>query len=145
MNNILLMLFFLPVTVFSTEKVVKTYYPNGQLLSEISYKDGRRDGPCKYYWESNYFWKKSKIKAKMHYKEGKQLGLYTSYYENGQVEHQGTYKYSEQGVYSRKDGVWKTYYENGQLRMESILKEGVQLEWESYDAAGNLLPIQEGC
>ena len=139
MKNIILVLFIIPITSFSIREVVKTYYPNGQLLSEISYKEGRRDGPCKLYWDSNYFWEKSKIKAEMHYKEGKQAGLYTSYYENGQIEHQGSYKYNELGVYSRQNGEWNTYYENGELRMHSILKDGLQLEWKSYKKDGKLL------
>ena len=138
MKNILLIFFFLPITSFSISKVVKTFYPNGQLLSEITYKDGKRDGPCNHYWASVYFWEKSQIKSEVNYKQGKQVGLYKSYYENGQLENQGTYKFTNSGSYSRKDGVWKTYYNNGQLKIESIIKDDIQLEWNSYNLDGDL-------
>ena len=142
MKKLLILLFAIPLIGFSQQETKREYYVSGKLLSIANYKDGIRDGACKYFW--NYgAWA---IKSEVNYKNGKMIGLMRTYHKNGQIEHEGNYKYTEKEVYSRKDGVWKTYYEDGKLRMESIIKDGIQGDWKSYDTDGELQPMTgDGC
>ena len=111
-------------------------------MSIIDYKDGVRNGSCKYFWDYGAW----AIMSESNYKNGKLIGTARSYYKNGQLESRGTYKYTESTVYSRKDGNWEYYYDNGQIQSESISKDGVE-ELKFYDKEGNLLPKGErgGC
>ena len=109
------------------------YWDSGQVLSQIHYVDGKRDGSCRN-WHKN-----GQLMNEGFYKNGKMTGYWISYYENGQIQSHGSYKYTESEDYSRKDGIWKYYYDNGQLERESIIKDGVE-ELQFYDKEGNLLP-----
>ena len=133
---IFLLLLPLFCTGQSEEKI--EYWDNGQVLSQINYLDGKRDGSCRHWY------KNGQLMNEGFYKNGKMTGYWMSYYENGQIQNHGNYKYTESGVYSRKDGVWKYYYDNGQIQSESIIKDGVE-ELKFYDKEGNLLPEGEGC
>ena len=133
---ILLLLLPLFCTGQSEEKI--EYWENGQVLSQIHYLDGKRDGSCRHWY------KNGQLMNEGFYKNGKMTGPFMSYYENGQIQNHGNYKYTESGVYSRKDGVWKYYYDNGQIQSESLIKDGVE-ELKFYDKGGNLLPEGEGC
>jgi len=133
---ILLLLLPLFCTGQSEEKI--EYWENGQVLSQIHYLDGKRDGSCRHWY------KNGQLMNEGFYKNGKMIGPFMSYYENGQIQNHGNYKYTESGVYSRKDGVWKYYYDNGQIQSESLIKDGVE-ELKFYDKEGNLLPEGEGC
>jgi antitoxin component YwqK of YwqJK toxin-antitoxin module len=133
----------IPFFCISQTVVKKTFYPNGSLLSEISYKDGKRDGICKTFWQNDILFL-SVIKTEGNYKNGRMIGQFKSYFQNGQIESQGTFKYTDSEVYSRKDGVWKYYYNNGKIQSESIIKDGVE-KLKFYDKQGNLTPIGNGC
>ena len=133
---ILLLLLPLFCTGQSEEKI--EYWESGQVLSQIHYLDGKRDGSCRHWY------KNGQLMNEGFYKNGKMIGPFMSYYENGQIQNHGHYKYTESGVYSRKDGVWKYYYDNGQIQSESIIKDGVE-ELKFYDKEGNLIPEGEGC
>ena len=132
---ILLLLLPLFCTGQSEEKI--EYWENGQVLSQIHYLDGKRDGSCRHWY------KNGQLMNEGFYKNGKMTGYWISYHENGQIQNHGNYKYTESGVYSRKDGVWKYYCDNSQLERKSIIKDGIE-ELKFYDKDGNLLPI-EGC
>ncbi len=137
MKRLLFILFIIPLLGFGQNETKLEYYDNGNVLSEIHYLDGKRDGSCRYWYEDRTLFSEGFCK------NGKMTGFWISYYNNGQVLSQGTYKYTESGVYSIKDGVWKYYYDNGQLESESIIKDGVE-ELKFYDKEGNLLD-GEGC
>ena len=137
MKRLLFILFIIPLLGFGQNETKLEYYDNGNVLSEIHYLDGKRDGSCRYWYEDRTLFSEG------FYKNGKMTGFWISYYNNSQVLSQGTYKYTESGVYSIKDGVWKYYYDNGQLERKSIIKDGIE-ELKFYDKDGNLLPI-EGC
>lgn len=114
------------------------FWNNGQVLSEIQYLKGKREGSC------NHWYKNGQLMNEGFYKNGKMIGPFISYYEDGQIESQGSFKYTESGSYSRKDGVWKYYYNSGQLQSESIIKNGVE-ELKFYDKKGNLITNGNGC
>ena len=133
-----ILLLTIPFSGFGQSEEKIEYWNNGQVLSQIHYLDGKRDGSCRYWYDDGT------LMTEGFYKNGKMTGFWMSYYDNGQLESHGTYKYIESGVYSRKDGVWKYYYNNGQIQNESIIKDGVE-EMKFYDKEGNLIPKGEGC
>ena len=135
MKRLLLILFIIPFIGFGQTETKREYYASGKLLSIIDYKDGVRNGSCKYFWDYGAW----AIMSEVDYKNGKLIGAFKSYHKNNQLESHGTYQYTESTVYSRKDGIWKYYYDNGQLRSESIIKDGVE-ELRFYDKEGKLLP-----
>ena len=140
MKHLLLVLFISPLLAFSQIETKREYYESGRVLSIINYTDGVREGSCRYFHDYGAW----AIKTSLNYKNGKLIGNSKTYFRNGQVEHEGQYKYTEEGVYSRKEGVWETYYESGQLRMESVIVDGIQGDWKSYDRDGKLQPMTEG-
>ena len=133
MNKIIIILLF-PLLCIGQSETKREYYSSGKLLSIINYEDGIRNGSCKYFWDFGAW----AIMSESNYKNGKLIGTSKSYNKQGALIEEGNYKYTEKGVYSRKDGVWKTYFENGQLKMESIIKDDIQLEWISYYPNGEL-------
>ena len=120
--------------LIGNETIIK-YWDDGKILSQISYKNSKREGSCRHWY------KNGQLMNEGFYKDGKMIGYWISYYENGQLRSHGNYKYAESTVYSRKTGVWKYYYDNGQLQSESIIKNEVE-ELKFYDKKGNLM--QEG-
>ncbi len=51
----------------------------GALQGEVHYKDGKRDGPVKVYYESG------QLMVEANYKDGKREGIAKKYYETGQL------------------------------------------------------------
>jgi|TARA_B100000959_G_C14975465_1_gene621373 antitoxin component YwqK of YwqJK toxin-antitoxin module len=133
-----IVLLTIPFIGFGQSEGKIEYWDNGQVLSQIHYSDGKRDGSCRHWY------KNAQLMFEGFYKNGKMTGPWISYHENGQIESHGIYKYTESGMYSRKDGSWKYYYDNGQLQRESIIKDGVE-ELKFYDKQGNLTPMGNGC
>ena len=140
MKKLLLILLITPLIGSGQTETKREYYDSGRILSIIDYKDGVRNGSCKYFWDYGAW----AIMSELNYKNGKIIGAAKSYYKTGQLKSHGTYKYTESGVYSKKDGEWKYYYDNGQLQSESIIKDGVE-ELKFYDKQGNLTPMGNGC
>ena len=79
-------------------------WPNGQKMTEISYKDGKRHGLKAHWYDSG------KKLSEINYKDGKHHGLLSMWYENGQWRRKVNF------VDGKKDGVWRHWYENGQQR-----------------------------
>ena len=114
----------------------KSYYKNGKLESEETYKNNKRNGNYKSYYkngklesEQNYkegvseglwmeYYKNGKVSFETNYKNGKENGLYKSYYENGKVSFEKNYKNG------KEDGLYKSYYENGKVNFETNYKNG---------------------
>ena len=91
----------------------KWYHENGQLMIEVTFKDGERDGPYKEYY---YFGGQLRLEGT--YKDDKLDGPYKYYYPYGELKEEGTHKDGE------KNGPFKSYQENGQLRQEGTYKDG---------------------
>ncbi|MTI39805.1 toxin-antitoxin system YwqK family antitoxin [Fulvivirga lutimaris] len=86
--------------------VVKQYYANKVLKTEIEYKDGKRNGTAK-----NYY-KDGKLHQQIEYANGKKNGEAITYYENGKV-YQIT-PYENDLIH----GLRKKYRQNGKLMAE---------------------------
>jgi hypothetical protein len=66
--------------------VIKTYRPNGQLLSEVTMKDGKRNGISRRYYSNDT------VSLEVYYTDDKMNGLYKQYYEDGKPMKEIEYK-----------------------------------------------------
>ena len=80
-----------------------SYYPSGELKSEINYINGKKEGPGKWYFKSG------KLKYQGTWKNGIQEGDESAYYESGQLKAQGALKNG------RASGVYKEFSTSGEL------------------------------
>ena len=64
----------------------KTYYENGQLKGEGSFKNGKPEGLFKTYYDNG------QLEGEGSFKNGKPEGLHKMYYDNGHLESEITYK-----------------------------------------------------
>jgi TonB family protein len=77
---IILFLLCLPTAFLLAQSyVVKSYYPSGELKSEIFFSDSLRDGPAKYYY------KNGNLKEERNYQNGRIEGTIKFYHENGNL------------------------------------------------------------
>lgn len=65
-----------------TDGPQKTYYANGQVQEEVTYKNGQRNGPYKVYHENG------KVKYEANFKNGQLHGWSKMYYEDGKLKDQ---------------------------------------------------------
>ena len=94
-------------------------YPNGQIKSEFSMKDNKKNGIAKFYYESG------KISAEAEYKNDKVIGIVKEYYEEGGIYRETVRKTLEGKVYNR-DG---TFYLKGKYDNKKLIMNGVWEDW----------------
>lgn len=112
---ILLTIILLSCVDANTDKdVVKSYYDNGKLSSELRYQDGMLNGECVWYYSNG------NIKMKSYYDKNVLNGETMMWYENGNL--QSRY-YCRDNEY---DSVFETYNVNGVLVKKEYYKEGVK-------------------
>ncbi len=92
-----------------------SYYANGNVQREGSYRSGQKDG----FWVQ--YWPNGGKKSEATFVNGKYTGLYTSYHENGKRRTQGLYN-EIKGVSAdgTKEGVWNDYEEDGETIRRKI-------------------------
>lgn len=111
---IILIFLLLTYCTHSQDGVVKTYYPNAAIESEINFRDGIRDGEARFYYENG------NIRELINYSNGKVEGFVKIYsvsgslketfiIENGRREGP-TSVFDDNGNY-----LSDIYYENGKL------------------------------
>ena len=89
------------------------YWPSGQKMTEISYKDGKLHG-----LKSDWYYNGQKL-MEINYKHGKFHGLWTDWNMNGTKRFRNTWKDG------KKDGLQTEWYKNGQKRLQRIFKGGL--------------------
>ena len=89
------------------------YWHGGQKMTEISYKDGRRDGTKSHWYETG-----QKL-SEINYKDGKHHGPLVTWNEFGQLRRKGTH------VDGQMDGVWRNWYKAGQKENEATYIVGL--------------------
>jgi antitoxin component YwqK of YwqJK toxin-antitoxin module len=57
-KHIILLFLIVPLFTFGQESVSKDYYENGNKLSEVHYKNGKRNGLWIQYWKNGQVWGK---------------------------------------------------------------------------------------
>ncbi len=95
------------------ESVWKTYYPSGNLMSELTYIENRKDGYAKIYY------KNGKIAEEGIWKEKKWVGKYKYYFKNGKPAY--VWNFNKTG---KRTGKQQYFYENGTLRIEGDWNNG---------------------
>ena len=85
MKKLFLLLFAILISFNSYGETKSYYYSNGQIESEINYKDGKEDGKTTYWDENGRKWKEG------NYKDGKLDGKRTWWYENDQISDERNY------------------------------------------------------
>ncbi|WP_290697692.1 toxin-antitoxin system YwqK family antitoxin [Lacinutrix sp.] len=134
-------------------EIYKKHYDNGQLSVTGQFKNGKRIGEWKAFYENGV------LKEILHHDENeKVVGEKKTYYENGVLKFRANYennfligngKYfhkngqlSEIGPYEhgKPTGIWKFYFENGNLKKsgEVINEKNYNGLWKYYHENGQL-------
>ena len=96
----------------------KLFYERGMLMETSTYKDGRRDGVT--IWYSNKDKEQGPMVAMYTYKDGRFDGPQETYYENGMLKSRKTFSDN------RQEGPSYEFYEDGSLKSEANFKNGEQ-------------------
>ncbi len=108
--------------------ITKNYSKNGKLLSEIHYVNNKKEGPSVNYYSSG------KVHTKLMYKDGLKDGESIWYYESGKVFRINPFKNG------KLDGIQKFYFENGNIMAEVPYSNGQPgLGLKEYSESGTLL------
>ncbi len=115
MKFFLAAMFLLTATNFYAQiDTIKTYYPNGNLQSQIVYENNIRQGDASFYWENR------KLKEKSNYVNDKVTGTVIAYYENGNIKEMFSL---ENG---KRTGVTTYYDSTGKLNENVIFEDGIR-------------------
>jgi antitoxin component YwqK of YwqJK toxin-antitoxin module len=108
--------------------ITKNYSKNGILLSEVNYINNKKDGPSINYYASG------KIHSRLMYKNGVKEGESFWYYKSGKVFRINPFKNG------KLDGIQKFYFENGKIMAEVPYRNGQPgLGLKEYSESGDLL------
>ena len=114
------------------QEVWKTYNVDGDLISEIEYKNDKKEGKCTIFFPGGGD-KGEKTKEESQYFDGKRDGPYLKKYLSGQTATEGEYNLQ------LKIGKWTSYYEDGQVKAEGNYVAGkMDGEWKWYNRKGVL-------
>lgn len=108
--------------------IQKKYNQSGQLIAEVSLKNGVKHGPTTNYYENG------KIHSVVNFVEGKQEGETIWYYENGKPYQVTPF------VNGQENGLQKKYYQSGKLLAEVRYINGHQQPgMKEYTESGALV------
>ena len=111
--------------------VFLTYFTNGNLLAEISYKNGLLDG------RSIVYYANKSLHNEKYFKEGKLHGIFRAWDEEGALFFEIEYK---DDVH---DGFDQTYRKNGVIEYEDIYVQGVLIKRKTFDDFGQFKYTQK--
>lgn len=101
---------------------VTSYFQNGKISREMSYKNGVFNGKYFDYYPTG------QMESDINYKYGKYHGKRTQFFENGNVELEEFYLMDD------LHGPYRAYYQNGKLKEEGNYKNGSKTGvWRYYD------------
>lgn len=83
-----------------------TFYPNKQMQMDGGYKNNKREGVWKYWYENGKPWSEG------FYVNGKSEGKRTTYFENGKIRYVGNYRED------MRVGKWQFFDETGRMLSE---------------------------
>ena len=116
------------------QDVWKIYNADGILISQIEYKNDKREGKCIIYYPVEG----AKVKEEIEYFDGKKDGSYVKKYISGQTAIEGAY------ALGLRTGSWSFFYEDGQVRTEGNYEDGKRDgEWKSSNRKGELTRIRK--
>ena len=112
-------------------EIKKTYYPNGQVKTEVTYQDGKANGIAKAFYDDG------KLASETPYHDNVIEGTVKEYFPAGYLE--GYPEKETPYKNGKKHGIEKTYHRNGQCKYESTYVDG---EWtgmaKSYSQTGKI-------
>ena len=100
--------------------VATTYYESGQIETTGEWKDGNREGTCR------WFAPNGSVEMEGSYVEGEMQGEFTEYFPNGSIK--TVISYSE----AKKNGVARTFYPTGELQSAVQYHNGLQNDTSRY-------------
>jgi uncharacterized protein len=110
----------------------RTYYSNGKIESEISYKNGKKHGPFKV-WNSN-----GELNSEAYFENDSLVGRATHYYDNGKKNYE-----SNRNNNYKLHGLYRVWYRNGVLSDSGYNKNGQREgEWYKFDERGQANSIK---
>ena len=129
--------------VFAQEGLIKSFYDNGKMKSEINYSSNVREGEAKFYYENG------NIKEERSYVNGKVEGLVKKYNKDGKLEEvfniengrrEGpTSLYDSAGVY-----LSDIYFENGvKVKDTSEEEEKPEVAVKETQKGENKIPVRK--
>ncbi len=112
--------------------VIKNFYSNNKIASEINYVHGKMDGFIKEYYPDG------QINIEENYKDGKKDGFYKIFYKNGNLQFEYNFKNG------RQIGSAKEFYKSGQLKsIKTDFINGVSYTKKKWWENGNLKETSE--
>lgn len=112
---------------YSQTGVIKSYFQNKNLKSEISYINDVLDGKSIYYYENG------NKKLEQNFSRGVLNGWYRTYFENGNLMNEF---YLENGI---KDGDEKNYNENGELISIKSYNKGILIQEQKFELTEKII------
>ncbi|OPY80415.1 MAG: MORN repeat variant [Syntrophorhabdus sp. PtaU1.Bin153] len=105
----------------------RTYYRDGTLWNECFYVDGVLDGTCMTYYENQA------VDTVSHYRLGGLEGDYKAFYLAGGLREAGGFKNG------KREGTWTKFYDTGEPESIEEYTNGEIVRRRTYDSEGNLL------
>ncbi len=112
MKKSLLIIFLFNIILSAQSGVIKSYYSNKNLRSEVSYAGDIYNGTSYWYYENGM------LKSEKTYSDGKLNGWVRNYYESGLLQEEF---YVVDGV---RDGTYRLYHSNGGIESIRVYKNG---------------------
>lgn len=148
--------FLILLTIFACTKVKKDYFPNGNIKSEITYKNGKKNGPAKYYDDLG------KISDEYIYVNDKLEGISKKWFYKGTISRIDSFKnnmlngisvsFDQDNGYKLKEETYKNdtlnglfcdFHPNGQIMTKGYFLKGLyDSVWNYYDNRG--IPVGQG-
>ena len=93
------------------------FHKNGQLLSKINYKDGKRDGLFETFFSEN-----GQLKFRKNFRDGKKDGLAEIFHKNGRLKNRANFRDG------KANGLFEEFREDGKLLWRGNYKAGVKID-----------------
>jgi hypothetical protein len=110
-----ILVLFCSTIIFPQQGLVKTFYKDGKVESEINYSNNIREGEAKFYFENG------NIKRDLTYVNGRVDGLVKEYYENGKL------KLSYTITNGKKEGPVSFFKEDGSFINDITYEKGKRI------------------
>lgn len=119
-RSILTLQIIFTCVVFAQNGIVRTYYPTGEVQSELSYVNDVLEG------SSVWYYRNGNVMTEKNYDNGILNGWIKEYYDSGLIKEE--YEVRE-GI---KDGIDRAYYENGGLKHVYYFSKGMITKQENF-------------
>lgn len=116
---------FIAFSVYAQNGIVKTYYPTGEVQSELSYANNIMEGASVWYYRNG------NVMTEKNYDNGILNGWVKEFYESGLEKEEYEVK---DGV---RDGIDRLYYDNGGLKHVYYYSNGLPTKRENFSLDPN--------